>query len=124
MLTYLAATAIENDLLFEIHFDPVCIFLIFAVGCGKKPVKLDNATEKVVQNNSHGLWNPRSKNEIAVDRMMKGNISMAQQASESRARDGLSRQRAQTKSMIKDFIHEGKPVVRPLPKKRLRLFQA
>ena len=86
--------------------------LIFAVGCGKKPLKMDNATEKVVQNDipKWVMEPPRSKNEICAvgSYAMKGNISMAQQASESRARDGLSRQlEVQTKSMIKDFIQEG-----------------
>ena len=39
---------------------------------------------------------------------MKGNISMAQQVSASRARDELSRQlEVHTKSMIKDYIQEG-----------------
>jgi hypothetical protein len=53
---------------------------------------------------------PKGKNEVCAvgSYKMKGNISMAQQTSTSRARDELSRQiQVFTKSMIKDYIEEG-----------------
>jgi hypothetical protein len=53
---------------------------------------------------------PRGKNEICAvgSYKMKGNISLAQQTSTSRARDELSRQiSVHTKSMIKDYMEEG-----------------
>ena len=57
--------------------------LLFTLGCGKKPLKMDKATQNVV-NNDMPKWvldPPRGKNEICSvgSYAMKGNISMAQQ---------------------------------------------
>ena len=84
----------------------------FLMGCGNKKVDMDKQTQQVINADIPGwvLNPPKGKNEICAvgSYKMKGNISMAQQASTSRARDELSRQLlVQTKSMIKDYIAEG-----------------
>ena len=85
--------------------------LMFGFGCSKRAMKMDRTTKKVVQNDipKWVMDPPRSKKEICAvgSYVMKGNISMAQQVSASRARDELSRQlEVHTKSMIKDYIQE------------------
>ena len=86
--------------------------LLLSMGCSKKAMKMDRTTKKVVQNDipKWVMDPPRNKKEICAvgSYEMKGNISMAQQVSASRARDELSRQlEIHTKSMIKDYIQEG-----------------
>lgn len=90
--------------------------MLFLVACGgKKPetVSVSQVMAAPVDPGKLPKWvlnPPKSRTEICTvgSYKMKGNVSMAQQASDARARDELSRElEVRTNTVFKDYIQEG-----------------